>query len=246
MTAESLRFFDIDNLGMNDNSLTRVYLESLSSDELLRLADSFGIDIPLGLERVFIIEELLETYSDFDDEDVEFSEDINPDFTEAALPKHYNISFIEVIIRDPLWAFVLWEIKSHDREILEKAPDFEGYCLRVIPIASSVDTKAQADGRDTFTVPVGVNDTGWYLGFPPDEGWYKVELCARRGTDILPLIVSRPFRLPKLPEQSNHNVSKSFQEIYDNPLIGLSGVHEFPVIRFSDRDQRARDGLSPV
>jgi hypothetical protein len=227
-------------LAMND-SITRVYLEGLSTGELLKLADGFGIDIPVGLERVFIIEELLEMCFD-DEEEAEFDGDIRSDFLEAAaLPKHYNISYIEVIIRDPLWAFVMWEIKSHDRDILEKAPDFEGYCRRVIPVSPTVPEGA-------FTVPVGVNDTGWYLGFPPAEGCYKVELCARRGTGLSPLIVSHPFRLPKLLEPVNHNagLSKDFQHIYENPLALLSGVNEFPVIHFSDRDLRVRENRAPV
>jgi len=43
-----------------DVPVSRTWLESLSTAELIKLADSFGIDIPHGLERIFIIEELLE------------------------------------------------------------------------------------------------------------------------------------------------------------------------------------------
>ena len=48
--------------------LTIPYLESLSTGELIDLAVKNGLDIPPGLERVFIIEELL--YLDHDAEGV--------------------------------------------------------------------------------------------------------------------------------------------------------------------------------
>ncbi|HCC36132.1 MAG TPA: DUF4912 domain-containing protein [Treponema sp.] len=227
---------------MDDTSLTRVYLEGQSTGELLRLADRFGIDIPFGLERVFVIEALLET--GFENEgEFEAEDDVSSDFLEAAaLPKQYNISFIEVIIRDPLWAFVLWELKSHDREVYEKAHDFDGYCLRMTPALS----KGNSSG-ETFTVMVGVNDTAWYLGFPLAENWYKVELCVRRrGGELLPLIVSRPFRLPRLLEPLNHDAKLpgDFRNICDNPLAVLSGANDFPVIRNADRHIRGRDNTA--
>ena len=45
---------------MDGIPITRSYLETLSSWELVKLSDHYGIDIPPGLDRIFIIEELLE------------------------------------------------------------------------------------------------------------------------------------------------------------------------------------------
>jgi hypothetical protein len=236
---------------MDDPGLTRPYLESLSSDELVKLADSYGIDIPFGLERIFIIEELLDLAlgDDFVSEDEETI--LHTDFLEAvALPRQYYISFIEVLIRDPLWAFVFWEIKGHDKEIHEKAGDFGGYCLRVIPI----NGKTAAD-EDSFTVPVGLNDTAWYLGFPPMEGSYQVGLCAIHGDGKEVLTVSRPFKLPSLLESPARGIpsrpapgnspgagagTRDMQQVYRNPLACLSGAKDFLVIRSADRVSRVK------
>ena len=233
---------------MIETNLTRVYLESLSSGELLKLADRFNVDIPAGLERILVIEELLESaYGN--EERGKLFDDLEYNFLEAAaLPKQYNISFIDVMIRDPLWAFVFWEIKNHDREAYEKQANFDGYCLIVIPIngANSLNGAAPGSKRnadDRFIVPINLSDSGLYLNFPPAEGLYRIELCAVIGGKTAPLIISGSFRLPNLPESQNQRaiVSREFQDIYNSRLACLSGALEFPVIRNSDRLIRARE-----
>lgn len=216
-----------------DSPLTRPWLESLSTAELIKVADSFGIDIPSGLERVFIIEELLETTLRGGD-DAEDVLETRADFAEtAALPKQYNISYIEIMIRDPFWAFVFWEIKEHDRQIHENAPDFEGYCLRVIPV-----NEGEA-GEDSFTVLVDVDDTARYLGFQQEPQTssnrsYIVKLCAIRGALEVPLVSSRVFSLPRLNDTPDLN-----NEMHQHPCICLSGARDFSVIKNADR--RFRD-----
>ena len=239
-----------------DSRFTRSWLERLSTDELIAFADSQGLDFPPGLERNFIIEELLDLA--FGD-DIETDENLgsHPDFMEAAaLPKQYNISFIEVMIRDPLWAFVFWEIKGHDKEIHEKTADFEGYCLRVIPMRKTDGLPKQraplfaADRADSFTITVGADDTAWFLGFPPDAAGddsrcYQVELCVPRGGEAITLAASRLFTLPRLIEPPGRHtgpgaLSPGIQDIYRNPLARLSGAGDFSVIRSAERQSRTR------
>ena len=45
---------------MKDNEISLAYLQSLSTADLLLLADDYGIDIPEQLNRSFIISELYE------------------------------------------------------------------------------------------------------------------------------------------------------------------------------------------
>jgi hypothetical protein len=225
---------------MDELRLTRDGLNSLSTSELVKLADTYDIDIPPGLERVFIIEELLDTVQEDNElEEGENSPVSGADFPETAeLPKQYNISFLEVMVRDPLWVFVFWEIKSHDKEIHEKAPDFGGYFLRVIPL----EWNQTARKENPFTVPVGMDDNAWYLGFPPAEGRYQVELCVLRGDEEIVLVVSRPFMLPRLLNRpkimAGTDSPDNIPDVYHNPLARLSGAEDFPVIRNADRLSR--------
>jgi hypothetical protein len=227
---------------MNILRLERSYLESLTTHELVKLADSHGIDIPPGLERSFIIEELLELSYEGK---AGVAEKEPPPLAEgrgresAPLPKQYNITFIEVLIRDPLWVFAFWEINTHDKALHEKVSDFGGYCLKVSPV--------EGLGRQgAFTVSVGIGDSAWYLGFSPSGGSFKVDLCALRGGKALVLAASRPFTLPRLLNSTGNAYSSggaAAQTVagigaFRNPLIFLSGLEDFHILRNMDRLSR--------
>ena len=69
---------------MSDTKLSRAYLETLPSADLIALADDFGIDIPENLNRRFIIGELLEAAEDMVDSDDDLEE--SSEITTADLP----------------------------------------------------------------------------------------------------------------------------------------------------------------
>ena len=220
-----------------DVPYTRPWLESLSTSELGKLAEDLGIDIPPGLERIFIIEELLlESAAVSESKPVEDIE-INPTYAEAvALPKQYNISYIDVMTRDPLWVYVFWEIKNHDRETHEHAEDFNGYCLRVIPL--SEEENKPMPRENSFTVSVGVNDTAIYLGFAEYSlqaaSRYLIKLGVIRGDSELQLAVSSSFSLPKLIDTEKLN------QLDQNPMSRLCGVQDFITIKNTDRESRVK------
>jgi len=222
--------------------LTLAYLESLSTGELIDLAAGKGLDIPSGLERVFIIEELLYLDNDFDDtavetEEAEIHDSHHHEFKEfMVLPQQYHVTFIDVLIRDPLWAFVFWEIKAHDRNFYERAADFKGYCLRVIPLK---EDNLQPDEAASFMVTVDSGDSARYLGFPPEDGrYFKVELCSLNREGCTALAESHPFRLPRLIKM---RPDEDIQAVYRNPLAVLSGVDRFSLVHSEDRLLRPRD-----
>jgi hypothetical protein len=215
-----------------DVPVSRTWLESLSNAELIKLADNSGIYIPNGLERVFIIEELLE-YSSMNDQNN--TDDLQIDLSipeTTALPKQYNISFIEAIIRDPLWVFVYWEIKGHDRETHENAEGFNGYCLRIVPL----DEEENELRDNSFTIPVTAEDSARYLGFAEfsshPDGRYIVKLGALYSESEVQLAISQPFHLPRFIENDYISVIK------ENPLIRLSGVQDLLIIKRNERPPR--------
>jgi len=216
---------------LDRNNPSRSWLESMSTGELIKLADTYGIDIPLDLERIFIIEEILESANAEDREDIEEIV-VNPSYSEAVLlPKQYNISYLEVIVRDPLWAFAFWEIKKHDREVHENAADFNGYNLHVIPMNESALVQ-----ENSFTVPVGIQDCARYLGFAEQahSDRYVIKLCAVRGNSEILLTSSKPFELPKRYEYYD------IDSLSSNPLIRLSGVQDLLVTKNTDRVPRIK------
>ena len=236
--------FTPDTLAMGEIPVTRAHLESLTTSDLIRMADGFGIDIPPDLDRIFIIEELLEIAASGGTGDTgDFSVDLPPEddladsglVESVPLPRQYNITFVEVIIRDPFWAFVFWEIKTQDKEHFEKIQDFEGYYLKVSPWGLA----AKPDAEGVFTVQISQNDAAWYLGLSPAieqskpplsrARQYKVELCAGAREGEAVLAVSSPFALPLLHEAPTGRDYRLFAA--ENPLVMLSGYEDFDVVR---------------
>ena len=217
---------------------SRHQLESLSTGELIKLAEGIGIDIPPGLERIFIIEELLEDFNT--GKEAEDDLVVNPSWSESVLlPKQYNISYIDVIIRDPLWVFVYWEVKVHDKEIHENAKDFKGYCLRVIPLNEGETIPVSPISMEnSFNVLIDASDSARYLGFAEQSlqaaGRYIIKLGVIRGEQEIQLAVSQPFNLPRLIE--NDGICSLDQ----NPLIRLSGVQDFMTTKSTDRQSRIK------
>ncbi|MCL2801783.1 MAG: DUF4912 domain-containing protein [Treponema sp.] len=220
----------------NNAPVSRQWLETLSTDELIKQADTFGIDIPPGLERIFIIEELLEaanTDRTISENDIE----VNPSYSETALlPKQYNISFIEVVIRDPLWIFAFWEVKGQERETFEAAADFDGYFLRIVPMNEEGTEPKQSES--TFTISVSADDNARYIGFAEQGGQvcgcYVIKLGVIRGGSELHIASSAPFHLPLLSD--NEEIAK----LSENPLVRISGVQDLSIIKNSDRLSRVK------
>jgi hypothetical protein len=254
---------------MEKMRLNRPYLESLSTGELTGVAIEQGIDVPGGLERMFIIEELLElAEEDESDEGTagdslegrapkgegggEFRSLVQTGVS-SLLPRQYNITYLDVLIRDPLWVFAFWEIKAADRDFWERSEDFGGYFLKVSPVdsAGALFPPEQFHGsalplrapfkEGSFRVFVGLNDSSWYLGFPPLENRpgddlpsrFQVDLCCLLGDGEEAVARAKPFKLPALlPAQGNWTGQSR--------LRVLSGLDDIPVLRNADRLSRSQ------
>ena len=231
---------------MENHPITRAYLESLTNDDLIKTADNLDVDVPSDLDRVFIIGEILDFYS-LDNESANPNDNglLETVLVETVpLPKHYNITFIEIIIRDPLWAFVFWEIKSQDKEQMEKSSGFEGYFLKVSPASPEKNENfscAENTEQKYFSVNVKPDDTAWYLGLSPamfqeiyktDQNEYKVELCAKLAGEETVLAVSSPVKLPELFHAAD--------EHENNQIFNLSGFSNFQIVRNNERQLRQK------
>jgi len=238
---------------MEDLPLTRAYLESLATSDLFVVADKLGIDLPNNPDRIFIIEELLDFSSREEGGSPDYEKHEITDIVlieSVPLPKQYNITFIEVMIRDPLWAFVFWEIKASEKEQFEKDDNFDGYYLKVSRLDDNPSNPSASGNSGLFMVPVRPDDTAWYLSLSPafeaDGSWtgnsqFKVEFCAGIGGVETALAVSNPVRLPHLPELPSfgkHEASFALR----NELVRLSGYGDFHVLRRNERQLRVKKG----
>lgn len=202
---------------MSDTKLSRAYLETLPSADLIALADDLGIDIPENLNRRFIIGELLEAAEDMDDSDDDLEE--SDEITTADLPDTYNETLISAVLRNPVWLFVYWDVKKDYIALVRKSDKVQSLSLRVTMFhRDEPETVA-----DFFDVPITIEDRNRYLLLPAGFGFVRVDLVLNMedegyevwaSTDMITL----PYVSPR--------IANPLPETPVSPVLKLSGLPE--------------------
>jgi hypothetical protein len=170
-------------------------LDALSLEELYVLADRTGLDLPPGLERPFVIEEILEVLEDdFEDrrssqgealhmDEKKYSElrideiDVDPGVDES-MTARYNETMVRAIVRDPSWAFAYWDVSDSEIDALRGEEGSAGLFLRVAEIGGTGEPDNAH--HEYFDIPVADGDLQWYINLPRSGVRFRIDLCARR------------------------------------------------------------------
>ncbi|MDR2898325.1 MAG: DUF4912 domain-containing protein [Spirochaetaceae bacterium] len=178
-------------------SLTRSHLDSLSSADLLLLADEYVIDVPDGLNRRFVIGELLEVIEEQNNiqiasENLEAGEYPQE---EESLPFSYNETRISVLLRNPAWAYVYWDIKEADVLGHTAKPYFNSFVLRVSFFADENSEKV----HDSYDIPIKIEDREWYVFLCQGEKSFRIDLVVEfRNLKAQVLAQSRRLPIPRV------------------------------------------------
>ena len=205
---------------MDNKLLSLQHLETLSSADLIAVADDYGIDIPDNLNRRFIIGELLEVGEEIAQEEKDNSEMVEDSSSEAAsdaeLPLTFNETEIQVILRNPAWAYVYWDISAQKLKDLASSDSFERFILRV----SYFENEEDQNPVDFFDIKI-----------EKDLRYFRVDLVALLddGTSDN-LSVSIKVRLPETPEILKK--AKPGAELNLPPLLRLSGMEKLLEISY--------------
>lgn len=212
---------------MEEQILSRKKLESLTNDELRELADTYGLDIPSNLNRNFIIGELLEyaqeleisTQADRDLNYVEYEEDDGQDDGELRLPKSYNETKINAILRDPAWVYTFWDINESDLQSFTDNEDFLNLSLHVV-FYDSADSEEQTDSID---LKVSLEDRNQYILLSSEKKHFSLSLeeCCRGKPNII-LAKTKRISVPTGNELLKNAIPGKKMDF--PPLIRLSGI----------------------
>ncbi len=207
-------------------------LSLLSDEELRLLAEKMGVYVPEGLDRVFLIEEIVDAFED-DTAEKSFSHDA-PDHVEEkkltgtgfipgrleeiAIPDHYNETYIVAIVRDPLWIFSFWDISESTREKIVVEMDEPKLLLRV---------SEANDSESAFHYDISVNfdDRKWYINVPYAKRSYRIDLCIAKSQKVKVLARSNIVRMPS----QYMDISVKLPQMTKSLLI-LSGSEELHLI----------------
>ena len=157
----------------NAVKFTRSYLQTLSTDALFGLADQYGLFLSSDLTRHLLIGELL----DLDDGGA--NDEYGSDPIAAAKESYeaadsYNMTEIQVMLKNPLWFFVFWDFHKRLFTELTEAKDFAFFSLRV----HSLDPDNALKSLDFFDIQVPTEDRKRYVYVSFDECRHRIDLLA--------------------------------------------------------------------
>ena len=201
--------------------LSRNTLETLTSSQLIDLADEYGIDIPDNLNRQFIIEELIEVAKEIDEnsnykETIKVSDDaVNTIATE--LPESYNETKIDVMLRNPVSLFVYWDFSEVQLKQLK---------LNKISIylqISFFDSMEAEKPEDTFEIQINIEDREQYILIPGGKKFVRVDLM-QNTTSSMDAVLAVSSRL-SIPQGSEEFMNfHPGENLKIKPILELSGI----------------------
>ncbi len=199
--------------------LTRSYLETLSSPDLIDISHDYGIDIPENFNRSFIITEILDTLEEQDINFLDVKEtNLKPNTME--LPFSFNENKITAILKNPAWCYISWDFKSETIEKIANDNTFDALVIRFEYFSSP----KISDAEETIDVIIKTDDREQFILLTKDYPQFQVSLLAifRDKKEELIANTKRIFK-PKFPFDIN---LETLQKEYPNiqTLSGLQNV----------------------
>ena len=161
---------------MEKQFFSRQHLESFSTQDLVSIADDYGIDIPENLNRRFIIEEILDSVEEMENDRIANENVVYTDDElqiAHSLPESYNETGINAIFHDPAWVFVFWDISAADLDKLRNEGFLKNLILRVV----FYDSESSEVPSDTMDIRISHEDRMQYLLLPSNKRYFVINLA---------------------------------------------------------------------
>lgn len=216
---------------MENIPISLSYLETLSTADLLELAEEYDLDIPEQLNRRFIISEILEIAD-------ELNEEISDDFEESEeqiettkdLPFTYNETSIDVVLRNPAWAYVYWDIRATDIQDVINSNEFSNLLLKIHFWESEKADKV----IDVCELTISEEDRAQYIFLPSGKKYFSIDLIAEfSNLEPKKLTTSRIVTIPTgAPVISLESLEKPI-----SPILQHSGMQELLKTHYQNHRQ---------
>ncbi|MDZ7795090.1 MAG: DUF4912 domain-containing protein [Spirochaetia bacterium] len=219
--------------------MTREKLQSLSEEQLQCIAKREGIFKHNDAHREKLVDLILEALEE-DRDEREFSNnsamrlehkkyDILRDEEidvltqdEFPLPSSYSDTRIVLLLRDPLWVYVYWDINKAQLDALKEEPFFEGLFLRVYEFNGDIPEKSNI--INFFDIPIEETDCSWYVNLNRNGNDYFVDLRCRVMHKERLMASSNAVHSPR------GYFARNQKEFYDDPsamMLMLSGLWNY-------------------
>lgn len=95
------------------------------------------------------------------------------------IPEFYVETSVHVLLRDPHWAFVYWNLNLKDLEVMKEAHGQLQLVLRVHELSHPRLPLTKC--RNFFDISVKEEDSSWYVNLLKPGSWYVASLIASAG-----------------------------------------------------------------
>ncbi len=202
---------------MENVDINRIQLEALSYSELVVMADALRLDMPDNFNRNFLIGEILEASSENERTAADIPSGEKSSVPEQALPLSYNQTEIKVVLRDPAWAFVYWDISNADADSLHNAS-----ISRLILRISSFSFPDQHKPDRFFDLHIRSEANEQYVLIPSGSRFIRADLIFNLDGIIDILSSSEVVELPSPPPLFSAVRPGQFGAL--SPIFELSGA----------------------
>ncbi len=166
--------------------MNREFLLSLSVEELFQLARNQGIDLYSLIDKEELVDKLIEwlgieesggnsklrefeSYSFFRNTIDRVSE------FEYPIPERYDETVVVLLVKDPDWAFVYWDVETSKLKEIKKRLEECDFILRIYEFEDP-SLKNKAEYSFYFDIPIQITDFSWYVNLPSRGSYYKAEI----------------------------------------------------------------------
>ncbi len=221
--------------------MTKNRLHSLSLSDLIAVAEQQGILNCREMDKEDLIDSIIDAFEEsrlerFEDDnwtiqsecrkfDIFQDEEISLE-EPAGVADHFNSSKVEILLVNPLMAFVFWEYGDDAKDLVQK-------CSRHNHLILRVHEKNLSDGTVSFfDIPVKAEENKWYINLPSNGCQYYIELVCHIASGDKVLAISNKIESPL--KISRDIVSN--ENMYRSDFLVLAGVYGFYDDEDGDQD----------
>lgn len=201
---------------MRKRKIKRNQLQSLTTSDLIDLANSLELFVPPNFSRVQLIKEILSMDSELENLPYNVIKNLPLEDEVESLPASYGMTEIRILLRDPMWLFAFWDINANMLEKLTSEDPELSIFLRVMSFNSEED-----DSYYAFEdINVKKEERSTYIHTSINEEVTQVALMFKTKQKTEVLAKSNFIYMPRKNIKNNLCIDKSSM----SEIMKLSGL----------------------
>ncbi len=187
--------------------MNRDFLLSLSVEELFQFARNYGLNLYSLINKEELVDKLIE-WLGIDDISKQFGSREIESYSlfrttlerisdlDYPIPERYDDTKIVLMIKDPDWAFVYWDLKSSALSFVkDRLAHGEVFVLRIYEF-ENISDRDNCEYGFYFDIPIQITDFSWYVNLPNRGSYYRAEIGTVENNNFHSIVKSNDIYTP--------------------------------------------------